>query len=630
MKPELDDDNFDDAVDEEIAECLSLEKPMSFFVFAGAGSGKTRSLVAAINHVRNHGDGGCRRYLALHAKYVGVITFTNAATQEIVKRTRFDPVVKVSTIHSFAWELIAGFDDDIREWLAKKLRDDLKKLGEEQAKARSASNKTSLDRARRIESKNERLSKLHRIRKFTYNPDGENSDHDSLAHSEVIGITADLLATNETMQRVLVLRFPFLLVDESQDTNAKLMEAFMTVQGKYRESFVLGLFGDTMQRIYNDGLSTLGQNIPSDWKKPVKRMNHRSPSRIVDLVNKVRMTTDKQQQRARKDRGEGVVRLFVIMSHGADRMATEREVARRMAEITSDQKWIDQLGVKRLILEHHMASTRMGFDEMFKPLYEAEKLKTRLLNGTLPEVRFFAECVFPIISGDEAKTIAAVRARSPLLSRKALRRNENLRLKAIDRCQEAVARIAALTKPSGNPTFGEVLKVVAETNLFSIPPSLRFFPARESATTGSSEETEKDENGEEEHSKLLETQDAWDGFLRSPFSQLTPYIEYITGSGGFDTHQGVKGLEFPRVMVIMDDSSARGWQFSYDRLFEAKVPPAKGKPVEDPDKTKRLFYVTCSRAEEGLALIAYSENPTAVRGNVVRNGWFSNDEVVSL
>lgn len=630
MNPELNDDNFDDAVDEEIAECLSLERPTSFFVFAGAGSGKTRSLVAAINHVRNHDDGRCRRYLALHAKYVGVITFTKAATQEIVRRTRFDPVVKVSTIHSFAWELIAGFNDDIREWLAKKLRGDLKKLGEEQAKARSSSNKSSLDRARRMESKTKRLSQLHRIRRFTYNPDGENSDRDSLAHSEVIGITADLLATNETMGRILVLRFPFLLVDESQDTNAKLMEALMAVQRKYRESFVLGLFGDTMQRIYNDGLSTLGQDIPSDWKKPTKRMNHRSPSRIVDLVNKVRMTTDKQQQRARKDRGEGVVRVFVTNSQGANRMATEKEVARQMAEITSDQAWIAQSGVKRLILEHHMASTRMGFDEMFKPLYEAEKLKTGLLDGTLPGIRFFAECLLPIISGDEARTIAAVRSRSPLLSRKVLHRNQSLRLKAIDRCQEAVARIVALTGSLGDPTFGQVLKVVAETNLFPIPLNLRFSSAKECAASGSPEETEEDEIGEEEHSKLLETQDAWDSFLRAPFSQLTPYLEYITGTGGFDTHQGVKGLEFPRVMVIMDDSSARGWQFSYDRLFDAKGPPAKGKPVEDPEKTKRLFYVTCSRAEEGLALVAYSANPTAVRENVVRNGWFSNEEVVSL
>jgi DNA helicase II / ATP-dependent DNA helicase PcrA len=630
MKPELNDDNFDDAVDVEIAECLSLEKPTSFFVFAGAGSGKTRSLVAAINHVINYENGKYTRYFSLHAKHVGVITYTNAATQEILKRTRFNPVVKVSTIHRFAWELIDGFNEDIRDWLAKKLEEDLHKLSEEQERARSPSNKTSLDRARRIESKKERLAQLGRIKKFTYNPDGENSEHDSLAHSEVIGITAELLATNETMQKILVLRFPFLLVDESQDTNAKLMEAFMEVQRKYRESFALGLFGDTMQRIYNDGLQTLGQNIPGDWRKPIKRMNHRSPSRIIDLVNKVRMTTDRQQQCARKDRGVGIVRLFVTSSHGANRLAIESEVAGRMMEITSDQAWIDQLGVKRLILEHHMASTRMGFDEMFKPLYNVEKLKTGLLDGTLPEIRFFANCLLPIISGDEGRTISALRVSSPLLSRKILQRDEDLRLNAINRCQEAVVRIASLTNDHEDPTFGQVLKVVAETNLFSIPPSLHFFSDKANGKDSSPEEVEVDEIGKEDRSKLLETQQAWEDFLRAPFSQLKPYLDYITGSGGFDTHQGVKGLEFPRVMVIMDDSSARGWQFSYDRLFGAVGPSVKGKPSADPDKTKRLFYVTCSRAEKALALIAYSENPDAVCKNVINNGWFSKEEIILL
>lgn len=34
-----------------------------------------------------------------------------------------------------------------------------------------------------------------------------------------------------------------------------------------------------------------------------------------------------------------------------------------------------------------------------------------------------------------------------------------------------------------------------------------------------------------------------------------------------DTHQGVKGLEFPRVMVIMDDHEALGFPFKFDMLF---------------------------------------------------------------
>ena len=42
---------LDDHVDEELAGYLSLENPKSFFLFAGAGSGKTRSLVNALNYL---------------------------------------------------------------------------------------------------------------------------------------------------------------------------------------------------------------------------------------------------------------------------------------------------------------------------------------------------------------------------------------------------------------------------------------------------------------------------------------------------------------------------------------------------------------------------------------------------
>lgn len=41
----LSDNHVDDHVDTEIKECLTAVPPQSFFMFAGAGSGKTRSLI---------------------------------------------------------------------------------------------------------------------------------------------------------------------------------------------------------------------------------------------------------------------------------------------------------------------------------------------------------------------------------------------------------------------------------------------------------------------------------------------------------------------------------------------------------------------------------------------------------
>lgn len=101
--------SIDDGVDEEIYGCLDIAKPRSFFLYAGAGSGKTRSLVNAISRVLRN----LRRPLLLQGRRVAVITYTNAACEEIKSRLDFDPLVEVSTIHSFAWSLIGGYNHKV-------------------------------------------------------------------------------------------------------------------------------------------------------------------------------------------------------------------------------------------------------------------------------------------------------------------------------------------------------------------------------------------------------------------------------------------------------------------------------------------------------------------------------------
>jgi len=59
--------------------------------------------------------------------------------------------------------------------------------------------------------------------------------------------------------------------------------------------------------------------------------------------------------------------------------------------------------------------------------------------------------------------------------------------------------------------------------------------------------------------------------LKVPFTVMEKYMEYVTDKTRFATHQGVKGLEFPHVVVIMDDNEARDFLFSYEKLFGAYV-----------------------------------------------------------
>lgn len=150
--PNSADAHTDDHVDDEIEACLRLEKPVSFFLFAGAGSGKTRSVVTALERLRDR-EG---QRLRLQGQRVAVITYTNAACDEIKSRLKHDPLIEVSTIHSFVWSMIGGFDADIRGWLRTQLVADIAELEELLRKGR-AGTKAALDRAESIKAKQKRL-----------------------------------------------------------------------------------------------------------------------------------------------------------------------------------------------------------------------------------------------------------------------------------------------------------------------------------------------------------------------------------------------------------------------------------------------------------------------------------------
>lgn len=627
------DNHIDDYVDDEISNYLNLDDPKSFFLFAGAGSGKTRSLVSTLKKVReSHGE-----YLRLHGQRVAIITYTNAACDEIKNRLDYDALFSVSTIHSFIWDLINVFQKDIRIWLSLNLSLQLEELQLKQQSGRVGT-KAAMDREKSIENKNKRIQNLENVKRFTYNPNGDNRGMDSLNHTEVIHIGADFLTKKLLMQKVLVRKFPILLIDESQDTNEELMNAFLEVQREHATGFSLGLFGDTMQRIYTDGKLDLGIDLPEDWAKPEKIMNHRCPPRIIKLINKIRSFVDTHEQKPRTDKPEGIVRLFIIPST-TDKTTAEEKVAERMAAITNDVFWFGAgSDYKSLILEHHMAARRMGFLDIFEPLYQVSTLKTELLDGSLPELKIFTQMILPITrakeSGDQFAIARIVQNNSPLLRKNIVSASGDNQLKEIEKVRDAVNKLLLLWNDDNDPSCIDVLQCIEQTKLFDIPDSLYPIIHRDIEAYRVAESTNyknpSDKRDEEEEL------DAWDKCLNTPFSQIDPYDSYVNGSAKFSTHQGVKGLEFPRVMVILSDEEARGFLFSYEKLFGVKEKTTtdlkneqEGKDTSI-DRTRRLFYVTCSRAEKSLAIIAYSSNPEMVRNHVLANEWFEDSEIENL
>jgi DNA helicase II / ATP-dependent DNA helicase PcrA len=615
---------LDNQVDIDIAAMLNLDHPRSFFLFAGAGSGKTKTLVNALKHLSTK----YKDALSLRGRQVAVITYTNAACDEIVRRIDFDPLFLVSTIHSFAWQQIQSFSSDIRERLRLELKNDIEEIEIEEQKGRSGT-KASTTRLMQIDSKQRRLQRLDEITSFTYSPNGDNRERNSLNHSDVIKLFSAFLLTKPLMQRLLVEKFPFLLIDESQDTNKNLIDALLAVQRAHATRFCLGLIGDTMQRIYADGKEKIETFIPQSWAKPEKRLNHRCPKRIVRLINRIRQDADNHVQEASDNAIEGCVRLFVFQAEAINKPEIEAKVRTHMAKLTSDQGWNYPQKCKTLTLEHHMAAKRMGFQSMFDALASVDQFRTGLLDGTLAATRFFTHSVLPLVTAEQNKDKFAaakiIRERSPLLNKEHLKQAkrpvDQLRL-----TQSAIDSLMALWSEK-SPTCGEILENVCQTTLFEVPDMLRVaIAARGTPTDPLTEEDSQD--------PLSDSVKAMIEFLQCPFTVIPPYAAYVAGEAEFGTHQGVKGLEFERVMVLMDDSETKGFMFGYEKLLGAKAPTTadfnnlrEGKETSV-DRTRRLFYVTCSRAKSSLALIAYSVDPEAVKAQMTKNNWFEENEIL--
>lgn len=604
------DNHVDDYVDSEIQQCLMAVPPKSFFMFAGAGSGKTRSLINTLKFLAKEKG----TYLAGHGKQVAVITYTNAACDEISRRLQYKPIFYVSTIHSFLWNLIKNFQMDIKSWLEASIKAEIEELESKQKK------KATSSRAEKIAKIGERLEKIRKVRRFSYNPNGDNVSVDSLSHDEVVKIGARFISAEPIMQQILVNKFPILLIDESQDTKKELVDAFLGVYDKYKDQWAIGMFGDTMQKVYNDGKESLDKAIPKDWVLHVKVMNHRSSKRIVALANAIRKLTDKKEQRPRSDAIEGFARLFIVGTN-VEKESTEKAVAQKMAELTSDQNWLMDDGYECLILEHHMAARRFGFINLYSVLDESKLFPTALRKGEIAEISFLSNTVLPLIkaykSEDSFEIARIIRKSSPLLSNKNFEVNTARQKDMLDEAERAAASLFALWDNDNIPSCIEVLKNIQLSGLFDVSERVNDV---------------LDENYSGDDPKVNVLKEA----LSVPFDEMERYSAYVSDKTRFATHQGVKGLEFPRVMVILDDTEARGFLFSYEKLFGAKeqstIDLKKEKEGKDTSvrRTARLFYVACTRAKDCLAVVVYSDNPELVKSTALDNSWFSEKEILML
>lgn len=610
--------NIDAQVDETLEKCILSTPRKSFFLFAGAGSGKTYSLVLLLKKIRD----SIGKDLLLQGKNVAVITFTNAATDEIINRLDYSSIFHISTIHSFVWNVIKYYQTDIKRLYCQYIIEDIEALNKKLEGTKNKTTKTYYANVEKLNQQKEQLAKAQTIEKFVYNPNGSNPEYNALKHAEVIKISAQMIIENKMLQRIIAQRYPILLIDESQDTKKELIDAFFEIQRNFANIFTLGLLGDQKQRIYADGKENIEGFIPAGWEKPRKMMNYRCAKRIIQLANTIGKDIDiRAEQIPREDADDGFVRLFVVQQRdGINKDEIEQTVMRIMGEHTKDIKWVSlNTDVKTLTLEHMMAARRLGFDSFFTPFTKVSKYQMTFLQGSVSEIDFFTKVVLPIAESmkeDGRLALEILKKYSPLLSRQNTEKPYEFYLK----CREEAIKVANLVNKDG--TIRVVVDEIIKSQLLTVPDVI-------SQACMLKPSDIEDDSVEEELRAWVEVMDL-------PIDMVRSYDDYVNHRSQFDTHQGVKGLEFDRVMVIIDDSEAKGFLFSYDKLFgvkdlsETDLKNKENGKETTIERTQRLFYVTCTRAKNSLAVVMYTNNPEVVKTETLKKGWFEENEIVVM
>ena len=76
----------------------------------------------------------------------------------------------------------------------------------------------------------EKMKWLSEPRSFIYDPNGVNSSQSALSHADVLKIFSSFLPTKSMMAEIIVSKFPFIFIDESQDTDKDVISAFFELQ----------------------------------------------------------------------------------------------------------------------------------------------------------------------------------------------------------------------------------------------------------------------------------------------------------------------------------------------------------------------------------------------------------------
>lgn len=542
----------------EIIRCLDEKK--SFLLDAGAGSGKTWTLIETLKHIISKRS----EYLSSSTQMIACITYTNVAKNEIIERIEYNSFVLVSTIHEFLWSCIQSYQKELHTALIKHVQTKLEKYERDFNPEKAETTKKHSALRDTIDKTRNAIEALQSsFVPIEYKPYPKYKKG-YISHDDIIDLSEMMFAEYPKLRRLIAGKYPIILVDEYQDTQPETVKILLDYIHQTGWS-VIGFFGDKMQKIYDDGVGDISHR--EELTIIQKLENYRCPKSVIRLLNKIR--PELQQVPGKDNQIEGSCKFY----YGSSKMDVNSFIS----------KYIDpesSLDYKRLYLTHKTIASENGYGE----LYEVYKGKADALirNSDHPGLCPWADFLFALCK---------------LLDLYHLKQYQDL-LQVTSFDVNAAGRRAQLRslldKLSGmeDDTIGVVKDFVLENKILAKTDGMTLFDF-----------------------DTAENKDRYDALMKLPFRMFKRLHEVVEGHTPFSTKHGTKGTEFPNVLVIIDDDA---WnQYSFVDYFANKR-----DNMNRFLRTMNLFYVVCSRATENLVVLCQTPLDNTVLNNV--KAWFDN------
>lgn len=538
----------------------AIDSNRCFRLEAGAGAGKTYSLLKALNYlIEKKGKEYSR-----NSQQIVCITYTNVAKDQIIERTDNNPVVLTETIHGFAWSIIKNFQKHLRTFVSE------------------FSGKWT-----------ERFTAIGGItnQNVSYDLGYPNATENKieLHHDDVIILFRKFLEQPK-FQQLLKSRYPIIFIDEYQDTNKELTTSIISNLIEIESGILFGFFGDHWQKIYGKDACGLISDANGKIQEINKGANFRSNKVIVDMLKRMRPELPQQDSDQSPD---GQIKIF----HSNNWSGTTRRMdnhwkedlpandandyfERTKAHLVSAGWDFAADKTKILMLTHNVLAEKQGY----KNLIDCFSNSDDYLKGNDQYIKYFTETLIPMRECFELHKYGEM---FQILGKNVFPLTCQSDKKKWD---DDLQRLVDVMK---NGTIDNVLTIQKETQHPRLSHKVEDGERRYQLFESLSPEARTAEKDLRFYEKIK-------ALRQVKFTEVEKLYQFINEKTLFSTNHGVKGAEFENVLVVC----GRGWNhYDWNQLLEwlsSTVPPAK---VETFERNRNLFYVACSRPKKRFSIL---------------------------